>query len=587
MGDLAELASELDLASQDEQEAMARAALRWLEETNLGWLVILDNVPDVASVEDWVPKRGNGTIIITTRSTEFDRLGADLLTVDTFEPDVAEKFLRDRVRSANPIAAKADLADVVGRLDGLPLALEQAAAWVARVPNRTFAAFVELLDDVTAEPFPAATRPSRYTDTASTTWQVSITAAYKEAPLARRLLEGLAFLAPESLPCEWLVDLADDPYLDSAGPNAVNTGLDALHVYWLARRTAQDTVTVHRVVQDAIRRRAPQAAAEFAIHLLSRQAPMDPADNSHWSTMRDLVPHALALLNTGGEALQRRADEMCWVLNAVAVYQNSRGSPGAAVESASSALTLAESHPSDDHRFILASRNNLAYAFQAMEKYEDAIPLFEANIAQCLRDLGPDHASTLTSRNNLAFALQQSGDLGRAVPLFETNLVGRERVLGSDHPHTLTSQNNLAYALQESGELTEAIRRFEANLARCLRVLGPEHQSTLTSRYHLASAYDAAGNLSSAIHLFEVNLVQREQVLGADHPATISTRDQLACAYEVKGDLRRAIKLFRENLILCRQALEPGHRLTLTSQRRLERQTSAKTKDSRHRSLTQ
>ena len=78
-----------------------------------------------------------------------------------------------------------------------------------------------------------------------------------------------------------------------------------------------------------------------------------------------------------------------------------------------------------------------------------AIPLYEATLTDMERVLGPDHPDTLASRNNLAYAYQAAGDLGQAIPLYEATLTDRERVLGPDHPATLTSRNNLAYAQKE------------------------------------------------------------------------------------------------------------------------------------------
>ena len=57
--------------------------------------------------------------------------------------------------------------------------------------------------------------------------------------------------------------------------------------------------------------------------------------------------------------------------------------------------------------------------------------------------LGADHPQTLTWRNNLAGAYQAAGRLDQAIPLCERTLADAERVLGADHPHTLSSRNNL------------------------------------------------------------------------------------------------------------------------------------------------
>ncbi|MFJ5811256.1 tetratricopeptide repeat protein [Streptomyces sp. NPDC093093] len=65
------------------------------------------------------------------------------------------------------------------------------------------------------------------------------------------------------------------------------------------------------------------------------------------------------------------------------------------------------------------------------------------------RHLGEDHPGTLASRNNLAYAYQSVGDLGRAIPLYEQALTDTLRVLGESHPLTGTVRNNLAVAVAE------------------------------------------------------------------------------------------------------------------------------------------
>ncbi|MEU1827517.1 tetratricopeptide repeat protein, partial [Streptomyces abikoensis] len=44
------------------------------------------------------------------------------------------------------------------------------------------------------------------------------------------------------------------------------------------------------------------------------------------------------------------------------------------------------------------------------------MPLYEQTLTDSMRVLGADHPDTLASRNNLAYAYESAGDLGRAVP---------------------------------------------------------------------------------------------------------------------------------------------------------------------------
>ena len=60
--------------------------------------------------------------------------------------------------------------------------------------------------------------------------------------------------------------------------------------------------------------------------------------------------------------------------------------------------------------------------------------MHEQALAARERVLGPDHPSTLTSRHNLALAYRAAGRTDEAISLHEQTLAARERVLGPDHP---------------------------------------------------------------------------------------------------------------------------------------------------------
>jgi tetratricopeptide (TPR) repeat protein len=606
--DLAALAGRLGLPALEDPVASAAAVVRALAGEQRPWLVVFDNAPNQRAVERWLPRRGIGAVLVTSRSPTFS-LADEVTAVDVWSDDVAEKFLRSRVGATNAAAGSEDLSAVIERLGGLPLALEQAAAWVTETPARTFARFVALYDDASVEPFPDGTRPSGYDHTASTTWRVSLASAGSQTSLAPKMLALLAFLAPDDLPCQWVRDLAHHPLIDGAEASAIDQALDALYAASLATITIGDTIRVHRVVQ-AITRRAHRddpSALTLAITCLRQHVPGAPQDHSTWPSMAILAPHAAALRYHTSSTPHEAVNDLWWILSALATYQRESGNIPDAIASATAAAELAAArlgfdHPNTltshntlaaaylaagdlrraiplyettladrervlgrDHRDTLGSRNNLAAAYRSAGDVRRAIPLHEANLADCARVLGPDHPDTLTSRNNLAGAYEVSGDLRRAIPLHEATLADRERVLGPDHRDTLGSRNNLAYAYEVSGDVGRAIPLFETTLADYERVLGPDHPETLTSRNNLAAAYRSAGDLRRAIPLYETTLADRERVLGPDHPDTLSSRNNLAYAYRSAGDLRRAIPLYETTLADCARVLGPDHPDTLMS----------------------
>jgi hypothetical protein len=72
------------------------------------------------------------------------------------------------------------------------------------------------------------------------------------------------------------------------------------------------------------------------------------------------------------------------------------------------------------------------------------------------RLLGPDHPYTLASRHNLAVAYQEAGRIDEAIALDELTLAARERILGPDHPDILATRSNLAVDYQAAGRTDQA-----------------------------------------------------------------------------------------------------------------------------------
>jgi tetratricopeptide (TPR) repeat protein len=169
----------------------------------------------------------------------------------------------------------------------------------------------------------------------------------------------------------------------------------------------------------------------------------------------------------------------------------------------------------------------------------------------------------LASRNNLATAYQVTGNLDRAIPLFERTLKEIEAKLEVDHPRTLVLRYNLANAYRAVGRLDLAIPLFERTLKAQQARLGDDHPDTLRSRSGLAGAFVAAGNLDLAIPLFERTLKARETKLGVDHPHTLISRNNLATAYQDVGKLDQAIPLFEKVVLQAQKKLGPTHQLTL------------------------
>jgi Tetratricopeptide repeat len=441
------------------------------------WLLIFDNVADLASVAAFLPPAGPGRMLITSQNPAWP---GQMLDVPMLDQDVAADFLVNRTGDLDRRAARA-LADELG---GLPLALEQAAAYIWATGG-TLAGYLALFRQRRAEML-ARGEPTGYDKTVASTWGLAFD-RLQTAPGAVGLLRLVAFFAPEAVPLRLLLQpregLADQLGRDVApvlvplleDQLAAGDAVAALRRYSLVSPPADGAVSVHRLVQAVTLDQMPGdlAAAwrQAAAAVIEAAMPDDPLQPGTWPVYVLLLPHAQVALADDSDGMAR-----------VATYLGASGSFAAA---------------RDLQRRVLDARE---------------------------RVLGAEHLHTLAARYGLAYWTGRAGDRAAARDLFAALLPVEERVLGQEHPDTLAARHNLANWSGEAGDRAAARDLLAALLPMEERVLGQEHPSTLAARHDLADWTGRAGDPAAARALFAKLLPVRERVLGPEHPDTLSTR---------------------------------------------------------------
>ena len=174
----------------------------------------------------------------------------------------------------------------------------------------------------------------------------------------------------------------------------------------------------------------------------------------------------------------------------------------------------------------------LASAYHSAGIFARAIALFEHNLTDRQRILGPDHPQTLATRGGLAGALLDVGRTEQAIEMLRSLLEDYIRTMGPNHPHTLATRGRLAYALLETGnaeQTTRATDMLRDLLKDQKHLLGPNHPQTIMTRVNLAGL-DAGYSTDALCDLLEKQM--RILVLGSDSPRfSASPRSNLIRAW--------------------------------------------------------
>ena len=582
------------------------------------WLLIFDNAADVASVAAFLPPAGPGRVLITSQNPDWP---GQVMDVPVLNPDVAEGFLISRTGDPDRTTAR-NLADLLG---GLPLALEQAAAYIraTRAAGMTLAGYLSLFRGRAADLL-ARGQAAGHPASVAATLGLALSRLGDEAPPAAGLLQLLACLAPEPVPVALLLSDAHvagelapgvaamaGPLLGD--PVAAGDAIAALRRYSLVTPAGDGLVLVHRLVQAVTLARVSADVVgqwkQAAAALVEAAVPADTTVPAAWPACSVLLPHARAVLDLTSDGIRR-----------IAQYMGYSGSYPAARDLQQRVLKAQEQCSGPEHQATLVARASLAHWTAMAGDAAGARDQFAALLPVRERVLGPEHPHTLTARANLARWTGEAGDAAGARDQFAALLPVDERVLGPEHPETLSARGHLAGWTGRGGGRGGGPRpvrcaapggragpwlRTPGNAGRprqpCLldragggrgggsrpvcgaasrgeRVLGREHPHTLTARANLAGWAGEAGDAAGARDQ-NAALLPGERVLGPEHPDTLGTRANLARWTGEAGDPAAARDQFTGLLPVFERVLGPGHPDTLGTRANLARWTGQAERD--------
>ncbi|MBE1592360.1 tetratricopeptide repeat protein [Nonomuraea angiospora] len=557
-------------AEQATVEEAAAWALSWLA-THPGWLVIFDNVEEVADVEPYLARLAHGHVLITTRrDIGWQHLNITPLRLELLPRPAAIALLAGLI--GPPDSANSDgLGELAEHLGDLPLALAQAGTYIARTPRMNLSAYLQLLKDIPARMYAAATAGGDAERVVAKVLTISHARIQAINPLAIDLLNLLACFAPDNLPCSVLDGLPETDLLQ------VDEALALLESYSLITLTPslvelvpgqpEDLVSVHRLVQAVtLHRLAPDQRDQIrdsAAELVQAALPDNPRTISTWPGYQALLPHARAVLPADSPGLHRLVD-----------FLDASGDYTTAVQLQQDIYTHALATLGAEHPDTLTARHNLAWwtgeagdVATARDQHMALLPVLE-------RVLGAEHPTTLAARNNLAIWTGEVGEAITARDQCTALLPALERVLGAEHPNTLAARNNLASWTGEAGDAATARDQYTALLPVLERVLGAEHPNTLTIRHNLARWTGEAGDAVTARDQYTVLLPILERVLGAEHPNTLTIRHNLARWTGEAGDAATARDQYTALLPVLERVEGAEHPDTLAARHNLARWTA-------------
>ncbi|AZP20989.1 FxSxx-COOH system tetratricopeptide repeat protein [Streptomyces aquilus] len=558
-GDLAlrqysELASHLGVEERDSISATAagvRDALRRGDRYDR-WLLVFDNVTTPESIDQMLVGSPTGHVLITTRNEGWAKVG-ERVEVDVFSRAESVEHLLRRVSAIS--AEDADrVADALG---DLPLAVDQAAAWLNET-GQDAAEYLELLEPQLATLEAVADGPA-FPLQVGATWNISI--RQLNSPVARRLLELCAYFGADSISFDLLLgkemsDALQDAQPGHSGTALVSRAIQQLHRYSLAKVDRKSrSIQVHRLVQAAVR--ASMSAEEQARalstvrHVLAGARPYggDVESPAHWPRYDIIWPHLCT------PWMRYSLDERIRLLMTEWLrYLRARGEYTEAMSLAEDLLHTWDTEAGPDDRWTLHLRYEIADVLRLQGWYDRALEIDQDVYERQRETFGGDDSHTLMTANALAADLRAVGQVRRALEIDRDTYKRSVDLFGGDHPWTLSAANNLAVSMRMAGDCYEAQRVDKDTYELRAVTLGSTHPYTLSSLINLGrdqrscGEYEASAETLRGVHRTAVDL-------GPEQPPALEAAKALAVTLRRLDRLDEAIDMSRQVLDICRRRL--------------------------------
>jgi tetratricopeptide (TPR) repeat protein/DNA-binding XRE family transcriptional regulator len=585
VADFVTLAELLGLSEKEKQDQprMLAAVKRWLA-ANEDWLLILDNADDLLLAQEFLPTSHKGYILFTTRA---QAAGAIAVSVEMQPLNLQEGTLlllrwTKRLDMETPLdgaqaADRAAAERIVREMDGLPLAIVQAGAYV----EETGCSLADYLHLYATHRKDLLARGSRlfldYPETVATTWSLSFRQIEQESPAAADVLRLCAFLAPDEIPEELLTrgagELGAVLGAVAADPFKLNEALEVLRRYSLVRRIGSThMLSIHRLVQTVLKESMDQETqsvwAERTVRAVNAAFPeADPGTGANHQSYLPHVQECAALIKQYHLHFPEAA-RLLFQAGAVLFFH------GFHPQSQSlhwQSLAIREQVFGSDHPAVADSLNALAILFRTQGGYEQTERFHRQALAIREKTLGLDHPLTAQSLNNLGVLYRAQGKYEQSELLLQQALSIREQSLGSRHPDTLFTHINLAKLYLEQRKYEQAEQLLQQALATSERALEPGHPFIAQNLNLLARLSYEQRNYEQAETLWRRSLAIIEKTLGPEHPATAERLNDLAELSFAQGRYIQAQSFYQRALSIGEKRLGPEHPDTMAYREHLSR----------------
>lgn len=428
-----------------------------IENSKFKILLIFDNANSLEDIMDYLPNSDNVDIIITSQSALWRNIGK-IHKIEPLDIDNSIKFLTKKTSKTNSNDLN-DLKNLAKLLDGLPLALEQAGAYIDDT-GCSVKDYIGLFE-INKMQLISEGKPQDYKFTLATTWEIAFKKIEEESLTSINLLNKIAFLDADEI--QECILLFEDSKFN------FNKDISILRKFSLIERR-EEKISTHRLLQIIVQEKILDEDKKYIIEklfkniyvLLGSLDELQQVDYkvldcyiNFWSQIRKLYVYAKKL---------KIYDEIISVLLLkVGNYLYSIGNYNEAEYYTRESLLVIQ-HCENTESFVLGDINaQLGEICRKLSKLYVAKDAFESAISIYKEYYQHDNEKIITLINELALISHELADYDKAKEYYLklANLVkGKENNYSSEFMAVYNSSFSMTLTeLEEFKEAEEKIKK--------------------------------------------------------------------------------------------------------------------------------
>ena len=537
------------------------------------WQIIVDGADDQEvffgskKLIKYLPRSTNGCIIFTTRDSYIARDYVDneetIFYLHGFSLCDGVALLQSRLGPS-----KHDLkgmVELVNLLEGLPLALSQAASFIATTCSSVHEYNRLYREDEPTRMFlleyGKSNKDGSMLNPVSKTWQISFRRIKRDDDFAAHLLCFAACLNHSHIPTCLLPEKEGEHWLK------VTVALSKLRAHCLITMdSTEKTFSMHSLVHLATRHwlkteNQYERYAQLAFDSLYEHFPVEFQHQDQLSYGERYSTHVRTVLsNLTYSGREKSCAELAFRFSA---FSRSNGDYNGALPYANMAVSLTEKWCGQQQPHTLTMQNNLAVVLWYLGRLQEAEVLAEKVLKLRQEILGQEDLDTLAAMNTLGLILNDKGDWETAENYHRQAFQTRKKILGPKHDETMGSLNNLGVSLKRQKRYEEAEEAFKEVFSERKKTLRKNSNGALMVMSNLGSVLQLQGKFADALIYHGEVLDARIRIHGRKHPNTLKSKQNVAIVLRKKGQFREAESMARETLSEYQEVLGKDHPNTL------------------------